>query len=248
MSGAVFVNLSDQFGGGDPVGPFVVDGLDQSVGVSTSYAHSGVGPFLCGAYTLNDSPNNILADPAVDPGDFRGRFASWSGSGNQIESELVFDFDPPISGFGVTVLQQHFINGPTEPDTLVLYTEPGASGEVISSVTSIGAPAFPKNQIDFVGVYVSENIVRSAKLISGAVGQNRTLFLDGFALQRISGGNGCSVADLADPLGVLNFFDVAAYLAMYNANDPAADLAEPTGVLNFFDLAAFIALYNAGCP
>jgi hypothetical protein len=48
--------------------------------------------------------------------------------------------------------------------------------------------------------------------------------------------------------GLLNFFDVAAYIALYNASNPAADLAAPFGTLNFFDLAAYITLYNAGCP
>lgn len=55
-------------------------------------------------------------------------------------------------------------------------------------------------------------------------------------------------ADLAEPFGTLNFFDLAAYLALLNANDPAADLAAPFGALNFFDLAAYLDLYNAGCP
>jgi hypothetical protein len=59
--------------------------------------------------------------------------------------------------------------------------------------------------------------------------------------------SGCP-ADLAEPFGVLNFFDVSAYLALYNSGDPAADLAEPMGVLNFFDVSAFLASYNAGCP
>lgn len=56
------------------------------------------------------------------------------------------------------------------------------------------------------------------------------------------------VADLAAPLGVLNFFDLSAYLDFYNAQDPAADLAPPFGVFNFFDLAAFLDAFNAGCP
>ncbi|MCC5822779.1 MAG: hypothetical protein LAT64_05375 [Phycisphaerales bacterium] len=47
--------------------------------------------------------------------------------------------------------------------------------------------------------------------------------------------------------GVLNFFDVAAYLALFNAGDPAADLTGD-GKLNFFDLAAYLQLFNAGCP
>jgi hypothetical protein len=55
-------------------------------------------------------------------------------------------------------------------------------------------------------------------------------------------------ADLAEPFGVLNFFDVAAFIGLYNAQDPGADLAEPFGVLNFFDVAAYIGAYNAGCP
>jgi hypothetical protein len=61
------------------------------------------------------------------------------------------------------------------------------------------------------------------------------------------GAAGCD-ADLAEPFGVLNFFDLAAYIALFNAGDPAADLAAPFGSLNFFDVAAYIASYNAGCP
>jgi len=56
------------------------------------------------------------------------------------------------------------------------------------------------------------------------------------------------LADLAEPFGELNFFDVAAYIGLYNNQDPAADLAAPFGALNFFDVAAFIGAYNAGCP
>lgn len=55
-------------------------------------------------------------------------------------------------------------------------------------------------------------------------------------------------ADLAPPFGVLNFFDVSAYLTAYNAQDPAADFALPFGVFNFFDVSAFLSAYNAGCP
>ncbi len=54
--------------------------------------------------------------------------------------------------------------------------------------------------------------------------------------------------DLAAPFGTLNFFDVVAYIAIYNSASPAADLAPPFGTLNFFDLSAYIATYNAGCP
>lgn len=59
---------------------------------------------------------------------------------------------------------------------------------------------------------------------------------------------GCSPADLAAPFGTLNFFDLSAYLALFNAGDPAADLAAPFGTLNFFDLSAYLSTFNAGCP
>lgn len=55
-------------------------------------------------------------------------------------------------------------------------------------------------------------------------------------------------ADLAPPEGVLNFFDISAYIGLFNSGDAAADFAAPFGVLNFFDLSAFIGLFNAGCP
>ncbi|MFK7882976.1 MAG: GC-type dockerin domain-anchored protein [Phycisphaerales bacterium] len=55
-------------------------------------------------------------------------------------------------------------------------------------------------------------------------------------------------ADIAAPFGVLNFFDISAFIGLYNANDPAADIAAPFGTLNFFDISAFIGFYNAGCP
>lgn len=53
-------------------------------------------------------------------------------------------------------------------------------------------------------------------------------------------------ADL-DGNGVVNFFDVSAFLAFYNAQNPAADINND-GVWNFFDVSAYLAQYNAGCP
>ena len=52
-------------------------------------------------------------------------------------------------------------------------------------------------------------------------------------------------ADLAEPFGQFNFFDIAAYIALFNANDPAADF-DGNGSINFFDISAFIDLYNQG--
>lgn len=61
-------------------------------------------------------------------------------------------------------------------------------------------------------------------------------------------------ADLAPPGapdGILNFFDISQYIALFAALDPQADLfpvGSPDGVFNFFDVSAYIAAYTAGCP
>lgn len=56
---------------------------------------------------------------------------------------------------------------------------------------------------------------------------------------------GC-IADFV-PDGVLNFFDVQAFLNAFSAHHPSADLA-PDGVFNFFDVQAFLNYFSAGCP
>lgn len=53
------------------------------------------------------------------------------------------------------------------------------------------------------------------------------------------------IADLTGD-GLLNFFDVSAFLNAYNAQDPIADFTGD-GVFNFFDVSAFLNAYNAGC-
>lgn len=47
--------------------------------------------------------------------------------------------------------------------------------------------------------------------------------------------------------GVLDFFDVSAFLNAYNAMDSVADFTDD-GVFDFFDVSAFLNAYNAGCP
>ena len=53
-------------------------------------------------------------------------------------------------------------------------------------------------------------------------------------------------SDYATPICVLDFFDVSAFLSLYNAADPNADL-NGDGDHNFFDVSIFLSEYNAGC-
>lgn len=50
-----------------------------------------------------------------------------------------------------------------------------------------------------------------------------------------------------DGNGMLDFFDVSAFINAYNAADPIADL-NGDGVYNFFDISIFINAFTTGCP
>lgn len=58
---------------------------------------------------------------------------------------------------------------------------------------------------------------------------------------------GCNPADLAEPFGTLNFFDVSAFLSAFNVGDSSADINND-GVYNFFDISGFLTAFNVGCP
>ena len=47
--------------------------------------------------------------------------------------------------------------------------------------------------------------------------------------------------------GVLDFFDVSAFLSAYSSMDPLADF-DGNGVFDFFDVSAFLSAFSAGCP
>jgi hypothetical protein len=47
--------------------------------------------------------------------------------------------------------------------------------------------------------------------------------------------------------GVLDFFDVSAFVNAYNASDPSADL-NGDGGFDFFDISIYVNAYTAGCP
>jgi hypothetical protein len=58
--------------------------------------------------------------------------------------------------------------------------------------------------------------------------------------------NRCPI-DLAEPFGVVNFFDLARYVQMHALGNPAADIAPPWGTVNFFDLASYLNFSAQGC-
>jgi FG-GAP-like repeat len=61
--------------------------------------------------------------------------------------------------------------------------------------------------------------------------------------------NTCAAMCTADLTGngVLDFFDVSAFLAAFAIQDPAADFTND-GNFDFFDVSTFLAAFGAGCP
>ena len=117
-----------------------------------------------------------------------------------------------------------------------LYVTDPVSGITMYDVTD---PTAPK----FTGMYNKESGMMSLT-IENDIGYMRTQ--DGlFNLLDMSECTPCP-ADLNDD-GVLNFFDVSAFLSAFSAGEPLADFTGD-GVYNFFDVSAFLGAFSAGCP
>ncbi|RMH11475.1 MAG: hypothetical protein D6695_09110 [Planctomycetota bacterium] len=78
---------------------------------------------------------------------------------------------------------------------------------------------------------------------SGSIGDDPACLL--FAIDATLDDEQCP-ADLVDD-GVLNFFDILAFLALFDAQDPSADI-NADGEFNFFDVLGYLDLFTAGCP
>ncbi len=58
----------------------------------------------------------------------------------------------------------------------------------------------------------------------------------------------CSVADLAEPFGVLDLSDVTTFTSAFLAGGDAADVAPPFGLLDLTDVVLFVDSFVADCP
>ena len=58
----------------------------------------------------------------------------------------------------------------------------------------------------------------------------------------------CSIADIAEPFGVLDLSDLQGFIAAFLSQQPAADVAAPFGVWDLSDLQTFVGSFLSGCP
>lgn len=110
------------------------------------------------------------------------------------------------------------------------------AGGVLSTFSSVQIPPDTAP-----GTYYVGTIVSAPGSTESNTGNNSVADVDTITVLACA-------ADLAAPWGQINFFDLSAFLAAYNAQQPSADLAPPSGVFNFFDVSAYLNSFNAGCP
>ncbi len=68
---------------------------------------------------------------------------------------------------------------------------------------------------------------------------------DRIVLAGLVGPVSCNAADLTED-GVLDFFDVSAFLDAFGAQDPSADYTND-GMYDFFDVSEFLDIFGSGC-
>ena len=158
------------------------------------------------------------------------------GAGDAVSAFDLFNIAPGPTGAPMDI---ELVAAAGDTDALTVAFDPVASlpagaGETFSAALSDAEPG------QFEAVYTFHAFNDRALFAQPGDATELVLRLAGAV------GSDC-VPDLAEPFGVLNFFDVAAYLALYTAQDPAADLNDD-GLINFFDMSAYITLFNAGCP
>ena len=157
--------------------------------------------------------------------------------------------DIPLLQFGFVQPYLYFnawVDGSVSPDdTLsVEVVTVGGDWETLATISASElstSPGFINLDMPIYTWGVDNMEVRFTTSTSGA------FYLDDVYLGVEAPSSACSDADLAEPFGELNFFDVSAFLSAFSANEPAADL-NGDGQYNFFDVSGYLTLFNAGCP
>lgn len=159
------------------------------------------------------------------------------GSGDAVLALGLFNIAPDAFGapMDIELLSATGDTGAISIDFAPVLSLPAGQGELFTAALSDAAEG------DFEAVFTFAAYNDRGLFAQPGPAQTLTLRLTGAV-----GGQVC-VPDLAPPFGVLNFFDVAAYLTLYTDQDPAADLNND-GLINFFDVSLFMTLFNAGCP
>jgi len=129
--------------------------------------------------------------------------------------------------------------------TIELILQPGIYYTAIAGFDTVFADSFEINVNANGSCSASGDLeIQIGTLVDNGDLESGQVFLVRFEVEEPPAG--CSPADLNQD-GVLNFFDVSAFLSAFAAQDPIADFSND-GVFNFFDVSAFLSAFAAGCP
>lgn len=142
--------------------------------------------------------------------------------------------DVPIQATGIAVTNYNILIVGSDSVTQDLSAQEPIPTAIGGTLTNLGPTMEVSSTVTYTDTVVVVEGVASAVITASATIVGVAQILD------------CP-ADIAAPSGTLNFFDISAFIALYNAQDPGADFTAD-GQLNFFDISAFIGLFNAGCP
>ena len=124
------------------------------------------------------------------------------------------------------------------------------SGQVYSyaiSNSTLSNPVIMRASDGAEGDYFGTAVAVSGEhIVVGASQSDSLVYLAGAAYTMSMACPSACPADFTGD-GLLNFFDVSAFLGAYSVMDPAADFTGD-GAFNFFDVSAFLSAYSAGCP
>jgi subtilisin family serine protease len=203
------------------------DPADDYDGSGFCYVTGNGGP---GSNTDVDGGNTILTSPALDAsgaGDAFITYARWySNTAGAAPNADVFTVEISNNNGGSWSVVE--VVGPSGP---------GTGGGWIPQTIRVADYVAPSSQVRLR--FTADDAGDGSVIEAGVDAIDITYF--------VCEDTGCP-ADLAEPFGTLNIFDIQAFIGLYNAQDAAADLAAPLGQFNIFDIQEYIGRYNQGCP
>jgi FG-GAP repeat protein len=172
-----------------------------------------------------DDGTALVPPNTLQPGDRYGQYVAIDGTVAVVDAK-----------------EGHFFPNPPGPGHVYVFTRSDGTWIFETSLAQ-GVDAFVAYSSFGISPVLMGNdmlVVTGAQdLNTGAVGQ----FLVSLDLGCV--GTGCP-PDLNND-GVLDFFDVQAFLTAFAAMDPSADFNDD-GFFNFFDVSTYLAAFSAGCP
>ena len=200
---------------------------DLRYGAPTDQSGDGFAdiPISAGGDSFKLTPGSFNDHAATGINQFRFVFGDLNFDG-AVDGDDLQLFDNVLANADFDATEDYI-----DPDTGMPIADPANPGNNFQSYTFQGRLA---------------NAYLGARNLDPTDGESFPSQADREVLAGLVGSVGCSPADFnAD--GVLDFFDVSAFLTAFSSMDAAADM-NSDGVYDFFDVSEFLSIFSDGCP